>query len=273
MINIIETNRNRVCFVGDIHGEFKSISGLMKHTMFTDTIYIFCGDIGIGFEKDQHYTNIFNKLNKTTSKLNNECIFIRGNHDDKSYFDGYRINRKYFKAVSDYTVIKTPLYNILCIGGATSIDRSYRISVNNQNALKYKLYHSCTLEEAEKLAPKCYWPDEAPIYDEEVLNEITKAGIKIDIVATHTCPSFVEPLSKDGIRYWMRMDPGLNEVVDNERKVMDNIYNKLLSDGHPIKKWFYGHYHYHHVEFVNDIQFVMLDMYRNGTFDIYDIPI
>jgi len=270
-MHLIKTDKKNICFVGDMHGNFKSIPYMMKHTGFRDTAYIFCGDIGFGFDKPEYYSQIFNRINRTASKFNCECCFIRGNHDDPSYFDNKKINRKYFKAVSDYTVIQSPTHNILCVGGATSIDRAHRKGVMNENAVRYKIYHGCTLEEAERNTPKFYWPDEAPVYNEDALNEIRDSGIKIDIVATHTSPSFAKPLTKDGIIKWLRVDEGLEEEVDNERKVMDSIYNKLKNDSHPVTKWFYGHYHYHSYEVIDNIEFIMLDMFRNGIFDLYDI--
>ncbi len=270
-LNIIETNKPHVCFIGDIHGEFNGLQGLMKRTEFTDTIWVICGDIGFGFEKPQHYTNIFNKLNKVASQFNSEFIMTRGNHDDPRYFDGKMINRKRFKAVPDYTVIKTPIYNILCVGGATSIDRTLRIDQWHRNAIRYAMYHNCSEDEAERLCPHVYWSDEQPVYDEEVLNQLKESGIKIDIVATHTCPSFAKPLTKDGIQNWLVYDPDLDKDIDKERKVMDDIYNRLIEDGHPIAKWFYGHYHFHNQEYINGIQFVMLDMCRNGNYDFYDL--
>lgn len=270
-LNIIETYRPGVCFFGDTHGELNSYQGLMKRTEFTDTTYIALGDIGIGFEKPQHYINIFNKLTKTASQFNCEFLLLRGNHDDPQYFDGKKINRKYFKVIPDYTVVKTPTHNILCIGGATSIDRTNRMVALRQNALKYALYHHCTPIEAEKLCQQCYWSDEAPVYNEEALNELKEKGIQIDIVATHTCPSFAKPINKNGIQYWLQYDPTLETDIDAERKVMDDIYNKLKTDGHPLDKWFYGHYHYHNQEYIDGVQFVMLDMWRNGNFDIFDL--
>ena len=272
-LNIIETDRPGVCFIGDMHGEFNSLQGLMKRTEFTDTTYIICGDIGFGFEKPQHYANIFNKLTKTASSFNCEFIMFRGNHDDPSYFDNKTINRKYFKAVSDYTVIKTPKHNILCIGGATSIDRTHRIARWHENAIRYAMYHGCSEDIAERLCQRGYWSNEQPVYDEEALNELKASGIQIDIIATHTCPSFAKPLGKDGIQYWTQYDPKLNEDIDRERKTMDDIYNKLKIDGHPLERWFYGHYHFHNQEFIDGIQFIMLDMWRNGNFDFFDLRI
>ena len=270
-LNVIETYRPGVCFFGDMHGEFNSLQGMMKRTEFTDTTYIGLGDIGIGFEKPQHYTNVFNKLSRTASSFNCEFLLFRGNHDNKKYFDDKLINRKYFKTIPDYTVVKTPTHNILCVGGATSIDRTYRMAKWHENALRYAMYHGCSEDEAERLCPQVYWPDEQPMYNEEALNELKTLGIEIDIVATHTCPSFAKPINKDGIQYWLKYDTKLNEDLDRERKVMDDVYNKLITDDHPISKWFYGHYHFHNQEFINGVQFVMLDMWRNGNFDIFDL--
>ena len=139
MLNIIETPRNGLCFVGDIHGEFKSIEGLMKHTDLYDTTYVFAGDCGFGFYKDDYYKYIFNKLRKTTHNYNNQCLFVAGNHDDRDYYINKKINIKYFKTIPDYTVIKTPNHNVLCVGGAISIDRSHRIPLQRENILKYQL--------------------------------------------------------------------------------------------------------------------------------------
>lgn len=271
LIDIFNIDKSNICFVGDIHGEFNSLQGLMKKTNFKDTAYIVCGDIGFGFNKKEYYSKIFNKLSKTASELNCEFIFIRGNHDDKKYFDKRLINRKCFKTIPDYSVIQTPLYNVLCIGGAISIDRTYRKLVLKENALKYSIYHGCTPNEAEKLCQQVYWDDEPCYYDEDKLSQLKLNNINIDIVCTHTCPSFTKPFGKENIGYWLSKDENLERDIDNEREVMDKVYNKLKTDGHTLDMWFYGHFHYHNVQFVDKTKFVMLDMCRNGNCDIYDV--
>lgn len=271
LIDIFNIDKPNICFVGDIHGEFNSLQGLMKKTNFKDTAYIVCGDIGFGFNKKEYYSKIFNKLSKTASELNCEFIFIRGNHDSKKYFDKRLINRKCFKTIPDYSVIQTPLYNVLCIGGAISIDRTYRQLVLKENALKYSIYHGCTPNEAEKLCQQVYWEDEPCYYDEEKLSQLKLNNINIDIVCTHTCPSFTKPFGKENIGYWLSKDENLERDIDNEREVMDKVYNKLKTDGHTLDMWFYGHFHYHNVQFVDKTKFVMLDMCRNGNCDIYDV--
>lgn len=271
VINIFSVDKPNICFIGDIHGEFKGLQGLMKKTGFRDTVYIVCGDIGLGFNKKEYYSQIFNKLTRTASKMNCEFIFVRGNHDDRKFFDKQLIHRKCFKTVPDYSVIQTPSHNILCIGGAVSVDRTYRQLVLKENALSYSLHHGCTVNEAEKLCPKVYWEDEPCYYDDEKLNQLKLNGINIDIVCTHTCPSFAMPFDKQNIQYWLDRDTKLNEDIDNERNIMDLVYNKLKSDGHTFDKWFYGHFHYHNVQYRDNVKFVMLDMCRNGNYDIYDV--
>ena len=152
-----------------------------------------------------------------------------------------------------------------------SIDRLYRQSVLKENVLNYSLHHGCSLTEAEKMCPQVYWKEESCYYDEEKLSQLKLNDINIDIVCTHTCPSFVKPFGKENIKYWLENDMSLNEDIDNERKVMDNIYNKLKDDGHTIGSWFYGHFHYHNTQFVDNTKFIMLDMYRNGNYDVYDV--
>jgi hypothetical protein len=137
---------------------------------------------------------------------------------------------------------------------------------------KYTLCtHPVSEEEAVRKAKKCYWMDEPPVYDENALNELKENGIEIDIVATHTCPSFAQPLHKKGLENWMKYDPMLENDLNYERLVMDNVYNKLIEDGHPLQKWIYGHFHYHNSEFIGDVNFVMLDMSRNGKMDVLQI--
>ena len=70
----------------------------------------------------------------------------------------------------------------------------------------------------------------------------------------------------------MNADEKLESDIVNERNVMDKISYKLKQDKHPVKKWFYGHFHYHNQEYIDDVMFIMLDMWRNGNFDIYDLP-
>lgn len=242
--------------VGDIHGCFNTLVGMIKNYSIRDSIIICCGDCGLGFNKPKGDKQLMSKLNKTCREHNLRVIMVRGNHDDPKFFEEGLANTKYIIAVPDYTVVNG---NILCVGGATSIDRTNRLASKELNMRHYMKYHpGCTIQEAKDGTRNSYWENEAPVYKEDEFKSIKDDGLTINHVITHTCPSFCEPLSKDGIEYWLAKDPGLDEVINNERIVMDQIYDKLLEDGHDIKSWTYGHYHRHCSQEIDGIKFTML---------------
>lgn len=273
---LIEIVAERIYCIGDIHGNFNAIRGFIKQNDIRNSLLIFCGDCGFGFESENHYKqSVFPKLSKILSQKNDYCVFIAGNHDNHSLFNSFKFNYKRIKVVPDYTVINTYYddykavvnHSILCIGGAISIDRNIRILANETNVNKYRHYHNCALEVAEKLSPKCYWEDEQPIYDEEQLKLLNKIETPIDIVCTHTAPSFCAPYTKDGLKYWIEHDSKLEEDLEKERTVMDNIFNYLTNNGFSLIKWCYGHFHFHNAEYINGIKFCLMDMDRYGKLD------
>lgn len=71
----------RAYVVGDIHGHFDVIKNKLKTYKITDSVIIFAGDIGLGFEKPEHYKQIFPKINKAMKLRNVTLLFVRGNHD------------------------------------------------------------------------------------------------------------------------------------------------------------------------------------------------
>ena len=247
--------------VGDIHGVFNSLIAMIKRYEIKDSVIIVAGDCGLGFHTKSSTKEQVKKLERTCKNHNNTIVMIRGNHDDPSWFTGKLTKR--ILPVPDYTVINDC---VLCVGGATSIDRVYRLDEHTQRIAKYKQYHpGATQEEIAENICRSYWPNEAPVYDEEALNEIKNRGIKIRHVVTHTCPSMCDPITKDGLRYWMRFDLDLADDVDNERNVMDQILNKLNLDVHPLETWTYGHYHRHNRERLEGIDFTMLGAVLNDN--------
>jgi hypothetical protein len=53
-------------------------------------------------------------------------------------------------------------------------------------------------------------------------------------------------------------DKTLAADLDNERAVMDRLHERLLADGHPVRDWFYAHFHDSRTEFMGDIRFSLL---------------
>ncbi len=251
-MNLYEFNSYRNLVVcGDIHGEFSTLAYNVKRLGIENSVIIVAGDCGIGFEKNEHYPQLYGKLRKLLDKSNNLLLLVRGNHDDPAYFNGDRIDYARMKCIPDYSVVKVAGRNVLCVGGATSIDRKHRLE-------------AMWLEEVWRRRPvrPTYWENEAPVFYEFALTEIALAGIEIDCVVTHTCPSFCYPRSKKGVEGWLAEDENLAADLDNERTVMDRLHEHLLADRHPVRDWFYAHFHDSRTEFIGDIRFSLLGIMK-----------
>ena len=198
---------------------------------YSDAIFISAGNNQIGFNSDSYYEKVFGKMNEILAKNNTTLLFIRGNNDDPSFFREEKINFSNVKTIPDYSVIKTKYGNILCVGGGLSVDRVWRkkqqdrlssISSNKKKAL--------------------YWKDEMPIFDEDKMNELSESRIKISGVVSHVAPTFAFPDIADSLDDWCSKDADLAHDIENERLVMDKIYDALRSMRNRPSFWFYGHY-------------------------------
>ena len=262
-MQLYKIDTENVLFTGDLHGEFSVINTTINRYNLENCVIVVCGDIGIGFEKEDYYIQKFNHLSKTLKKKNIHLYMFRGNHDNKDFFDGEHFTEfEFIHIIPDYSVLQTPTRNILCVGGATSIDRKYRSLLMDNAAIDYMRWHNCGWDEAHKNSKQFYWDNEAIIFDESELTSIDKLGIKIDTICTHTAPTFCEPLTKNGIQSWLNVDKGLEEDLDKERKTCDEILTWLVQNEHPITNWYYGHFHFHYSTVHNDIRFTLLDMAR-----------
>ena len=256
---------NNVYVVGDLHGEFQLLKYKIRENKITDAFIIVAGDCGFGFEKPEYYRQVYNKMLKVLSKQNVTILFVRGNHDDPEYFNGkFIINYKYFKTIPDYSILtfgNENTHNILCVGGAISIDRRYR---KNEES-KYTN------------GKRFYWENEQPVYLPEVLDKINEDGIKIETVITHSSPTFAPLTNKGSTENFIIFDNTLENDINNERLVITQIYEHIVKkDKHNVKNWFYGHFHQHSLMYSDDdVKFVMLDMFRtrNNCWDIYEIRI
>ena len=135
---------------GDIHGDFNTLvhKCCVRYGM-TGTLIIVAGDCGFGFNRPDFYENVYTKNRERLAKSNNWIVMVRGNHDNPAYFVSGQITHNRFMTVPDYSIIRACGHTILCVGGAVSIDRSYRISNPN--------YHHIT---PNPFARNLYWADE-----------------------------------------------------------------------------------------------------------------
>lgn len=248
-----------VYVVGDCHGNFLLLKYKIKENNITDSAIIIAGDCGVGFEKLQHYHNIYNQIKSVLIEQNVLLLLVRGNHDDPEYFSEEKINHEYMKTIPDYSVLSFINHNVLCVGGGISIDRlgrKYEDSIDRKHRVSY-------------------WYNEAPVFCPDILDEIKNDGINITTVITHSSPSFAPKTDKGNIQSFIESDKGLIEDIANERLVLTKLYDHLLKENkHEIKLWVYGHFHQHEVYYsTEEVKFVLLDMCmpKHVCWDIYPI--
>ena len=238
----------QVVVSGDIHGDFKGlVARLCAHYECRDTLLIVAGDCGFGFEKPGYYETVYNQVAGRLRKANNWVVFVRGNHDAPAYFAEEKIAHLRFRAVPDYSVIRACGHDILCIGGATSVDRKV---LQEENAKMRQRGH---------LQTAVWWPDEVPVFRPEEIEAIPD-NIKIDTVVSHTAPSWCALQSTVGLKNWAKEDPGLIDDVEKDRQTMDDISQCLLAHGHPLTRWYYGHFHQSWTGRIDDILYSLLDI-------------
>ena len=241
---------------GDIHGDFNQlIFKMCVQYQMRDTLLIVAGDCGFGFYNRSYYEDMAKRNSKRLSEANNWIVFVRGNHDNPAYFDGHIFNHRRLMAIPDYTIIQACRHTILCVGGGISIDRRYRL--DKWEAEQKKRRHQPDKE--DRLTKHYYWADEAPIYDDSQLTEINEK-FAVDTVITHTAPSFCELQNKNFLMQFAHEDAILLDDVHNERATMDALYDRLRHDAHPLRHWYYGHFHQSwHIE-MDGVMFSMLDV-------------
>lgn len=200
-------------------------------SFYSDAIIISTGNNRIGFNSDAYYEKVFGKMNEILAKNNTTILFIRGNNDDPSFFREEKINFTNVKTIPDYSIIKTKHGNVLCVGGGLSIDRVWR--KKQQDRL------SSISSDKKKIL---YWKDEMPIFDDDKMKELSESGIKISGVVSHVAPTFAFPDIADSLDDWCTKDADLARDIENERLVMDKIYDALRSMGNRPSFWYYGHY-------------------------------
>ena len=251
----------QVLISGDIHGDFEWIC--KKISEYEQVLLIVAGDCGLGFETmDKTLLKLHNLSKKYLSKHHNEVAFVRGNHDNPDYFKwlegGERtpLWLKRFKTIPDYTVIEAAGRQILCVGGAVSVDR----------LLRQKWMERDHISPADPFDVSYYRKDEPPRFQKELLVEICNPK-EIDAVVTHTAPSFCDPWSKEGLKEWSMYDDTLVEDVFSERKVMDEVFCFLKDRGMTPKSWHYGHYHFSHWRDSEGCRFRLLDIYELDSLD------
>jgi len=198
-----------ILFLGDHHGAWTQLLGIIEYKKISDCYLISVGDSGIGFIDNINQIKTINYLNDEFKNKNITFMSIRGNHDDPYYYNvENKISLSNFELIEDYSVCQYNSKLIQFIGGATSIDRTGR---------------------KEGIS---YWKDEKLVFDKDKCQ-------KVDILVTHTAPSWCFPQQFNEMVYgWAKEDTYLLEDLTDERSVMDEIFKICKPRLH-----LYGHFH------------------------------
>lgn len=225
-MNVLDTNKSLI-FLGDNHGNWYDLFNQIERREINNAYIVSVGDLGIGFKYKKEYEYLLCKnLNDRLATRNIKFLGIRGNHDNKSFFTGKdRICLENFELIEDYSVYEYQSKLIQFIGGAISIDRIGR---------------------TEGVS---YWSDEGVDFKK-------KKCKKVDVLVTHTAPSFCFPQTFNDMVYgWAKEDANLLEELTKERSVMDEIFKLCNPSLH-----LYGHFHSTWSEEINGCRHRLLNI-------------
>lgn len=225
--SIKKLNKDKpILFLGDHHGAWAQLLGILESRKISDCYLISVGDSGIGFTNKKNQERLNEQLNQEFKSSNITFMSIRGNHDDPDYFRGLnRVALSNFELIEDYTIVEYGDKKIQFIGGATSIDRTGRTNGTS------------------------YWEKEVLVFKKDKCEEV-------DILVTHTTPSWCFPQQFNEMVYgWAREDAYLLEDLTEERAVMDEICKICKPKLH-----LYGHFHSAWTEDINGCKHKLLDI-------------
>jgi len=250
---------NNIIVFGDNHGEWSVWPNYIRDHKLDNVAVIVAGDFGIGFSPMHTDLASLNFLNKRMVHSNSVLYAVRGNHDNPEYFTG-KYDLSNVKLVPDYSVLNLNDINILCVGGATSVDRKERSSYFAPREKR---------KDTDIIVKNNYWKDEVFVYD----HDKTMALKDVDVVVTHSTPNIAPPLIKGSLNYWAEHDAHIIGDCDIERAQLFQLYDNLKNNGNNLKYWFYGHFHtYYKTDIfgttfvglgINDEHELTLDNYEN----------
>lgn len=239
----------------DLHGNAtrrytKTKSKLTKYCGYCldNTVLIVNGSNTFGQKDLKYYYDKFNMLNDVLADNNTHILFVRGN-DDPKYFTDELLNLSNVKTIQDYSVIKLNKFNCLCIGGQISLDRLWKS------------------EQEKRIGKKMFWKNEHMTFDENAINEIL-SKYKISCIVTPSSPSFAHPGTNIFKKSpWVKKDKALLNDLNDERVIMDRIYNKFIESKSKPYIWTYSRFDDSNQSMINDILFQSLCSFQFLNFN------
>lgn len=236
----------RLLFLGDIHGNFAIVHQYIKAWDLKDAHIIQVGDFGVGFDTIAKEKRMLAMYNTRLKKYNVHLWAIRGNHDYKGHFDKDPFGMSNIHLVKDYTVLELCGKNILCIGGATSVDRA---SCYTRKQLENNFVDT-------RFGDERWWPDEVFVLDKEKLSNIRN----VNILVTHTAPRNCYPSNKNGFPPHVNVsDTNLVQDLIVERYLVQEALDTLKGNN-KLELHLYGHFHESNDEEINDTRHRLLDV-------------
>lgn len=194
-------------FIGDVHGKYGPYKTILKDHIRTIQV----GDMGVGFIDPHTEKAMPNPPHHAMVKDNHR--FIRGNHDNPA------VCREHSQWIKDGTVEG----EVMFIGGATSIDREWRI----------KDY--------------TWWQDEElSVQDLHTMLNIYHTT-RPRVMVTHECPEVVAE----------RVLAAYNMRKFEDRSATRQAFQAML-ETHQPDIWIFGHWHVSFDSTINGTRFVCL---------------
>jgi predicted phosphodiesterase len=221
----MKLKNNPVAVLGDIHGKLSVIGHYIERLKLSHYTIIQVGDFGYGFNSIQ--LALLDEL----LKINHiQLIVVRGNHDNynnhfpksgKSEFDNFLSNIIFLK---DFDVLEWNDKKILCIGGATSIDRADRV-----DGISHWAQESINYD-------KIKFDTEPDTFQRYMFDQYTK---NIDVVISHIAPKILHPYLKlHSLDDRFKSDLNLESDLEKESSFLDRMLLTIKP-----RKYICGHFH------------------------------
>lgn len=223
-----------VLVCGDTHADFRELNTIMAHN--EPSVVLVCGDFGYWNKSTWRKGTVGNFVDGIKPG-NTKVYWCDGNHEDHNLLQQLRkehgrekpieVAHNVFYCPRGSTLELEDGRTVLFMGGAYSIDKAYR-------------------------TPHVDWFPEEVISEEDMRH---LPDTKVDIVISHTCPSFVAKNLILPHHYY-----GVGKVIDQSCSHLDKVFDKYNPS-----LWYFGHWHIQQNMYVNGAFFQCLnEMQRKG---------
>ncbi len=202
-----------VFLMGDTHGSTKVLAEFLSS--HSGVSIILMGDSALGFQQGD-----MELLEGLAKDSGNHLYAIRGNHDNPSLFIDPP-QGEFLHLLQDYSELILNGRRALAVGGAVSIDRTFRI------------------------LGRSWWQGEALVWDAD---RVASLAGQVDILLTHAGvqPPSMLPLNIANPGLFDR-DPDLRFDLPQERNLLLDLIDHLQP-----AEWYFGHYHVSEAWQLND---------------------